>query len=118
MLSINLQPIFAARGIERPHGFLVKAGIPSHTAHKLLGKNVRIFRLDHIEIICHALNCTPHDILLYTPSQKRLIPDTHPITKLNQQSTDFQLKETLHSIPIEQINQLAEIISKLNNPNK
>jgi DNA-binding Xre family transcriptional regulator len=116
MLSINLQPVFAARGIERPHAFLVKAGIPSHTAHKLLAKNVRIFRLDHIEIICHALNCTPHDIMLYTTSKNKPIPADHPITTLNQQSTAFQLKQTLSTIPLHQINQIAEIINKLNNP--
>jgi hypothetical protein len=34
MLSFNLSPIFKARKIENPHGFLVKAAIPSYAAIK------------------------------------------------------------------------------------
>ncbi|MBK8628480.1 MAG: hypothetical protein IPN86_23875 [Saprospiraceae bacterium] len=31
MLYLNLAPIFAARGIERPYSYLVKAGFTHHT---------------------------------------------------------------------------------------
>lgn len=64
MLSLNLDPIFKVRGIESPHTALVKAGIHSSTAKRILYGNVRSFRLDHIEILCRILICEPHDLLL------------------------------------------------------
>lgn len=51
MLSLNLNQIFKARGIERPYTFLVKAGFTPHSANALLNSKTKTFRLDHIENI-------------------------------------------------------------------
>jgi DNA-binding Xre family transcriptional regulator len=117
MLYINLQPIFKARGIDRPHTFLVNAGIPSHTAHKFLEGSYRQPRLDNIEVICAALNCTPHDILVYIPDTNNPLPAQHPLHKLNKQATNFNLHESFKNIPIEQLNQITDILNNLNQNN-
>jgi DNA-binding Xre family transcriptional regulator len=114
MLHINLHPIFKARGIDKPHTFLVKAGIPSHTAHKFLEGSYRAPRLDNIEIICKALNCTPHDILVWIPDTNNPLPPEHPLHKLNQQVTNFNLHETFRSLSVDQLNQISDILNKLN----
>jgi DNA-binding Xre family transcriptional regulator len=114
MLYINLHPLFKARGIDKPHTFLVKAGLPSSTAHKFLSGEYRAPRLDNIELICRALHCTPHDILIYSPDNNNPLPPQHPLHKLNRQATDFNLHETFKNLPIEQLNQLSDILNKLN----
>ena len=113
MLYINLHPIFKARGIDRPHTFLVSIGIPSSTAHKFLEGSYRAPRLDNIERICKALNCTPHDILIWVPDKNNPIPQTHPLNQLNKYATTFNLHETFRTLPVEQLNQIADILNKL-----
>ena len=61
MLSYNILPIFKARGIDKPFSFLIKAGISPTVAHKIVDNQTRVLRLDHIEIICQHLHCTPND---------------------------------------------------------
>jgi DNA-binding Xre family transcriptional regulator len=78
MLTLNLAPIFKTRGIERPHAFLVKAGIHSSIASKILSTGTRVFRLDHIELLCSILVCEPNDLLSRTPDRGEMHPPSHP----------------------------------------
>ena len=114
MLYINLHPLFKARGIDKPHTFLVKAGLPSSTAHKFLSGEYRTLRLDNIELICRALHCAPHDILVWIPDSNDPLPAEHPLHSLNKQATNFNLHESFKNIPVNQLNQIADILNKLN----
>ena len=111
MLSLNLAPVFKARSISNPYTFLVKAGIARHTAHRILSNQVRVFRLDHIELICRVLVCEPNDILVYTPSANQPLPEDHPLQSLRHMAPVPNVKETLSTIPFKQLQQLASQIS-------
>lgn len=114
MLTWNLKPIFKARGIERPYTFLVKAGISRHSATSILTNDIFFMRLRHLEILCEALNCTPHDLLKWTPNPNRPLPQDHQLHKLRSQATTFNLSNTLKSLPLEKLNEIAAIISPQN----
>ncbi len=115
MLTLNLKPIFKLRGIEKPYSFLVKAGLSPQSATKILNNKTRVFRLDHIEIICDKLNCTPNDLLSWTPEKDANLPNNHSLTKLKRDQIDFQLHDTIKTIPLEQLNQIASLISQQTN---
>jgi DNA-binding Xre family transcriptional regulator len=119
MLTWNLKPIFKARGIERPYTFLIKAGISRHTATSLLGSNTIVIRLSHLELLCEKLNCTPHDFLQWKPNPSRPLPQDHQLNKLKKEPIGFDLSQTLKTLPLEKLNEIASIISSqnpINNP--
>lgn len=112
MLALNLKPVFKARSIERPYTFLVKAGFPAHTATLLLNGKRATFRLAHIERLCEILNCTPNELLVWTPKKDVKLADSHPLTRLRKQNIDNNWQDTLKTMPLDQLNEIAAIISK------
>jgi len=112
MLTFDLKPIFKERAIENPYTFLVKAGLSPQSATKMLNSQIRIFRLDHIEIVCQLLNCTPNDLLTWSPKTATKLPETHSLNKLKRNKFDFQLQDTLKTMSLEQLNELANLINK------
>ena len=108
MLNLNLRPIFQARGIERPYTYLVKAGISRATAHNILSSKTRIFRLDHIELLCRVLICEPNDLLAYVPDPGTLLQDTHPLNNLIQDDTSKPgIKESFANIPYKKLKEIT-----------
>ena len=113
MLVLNLQPIFTARGIEKPYTFLVKNGFTYHSAHYLLNSKTRAIKLDHIEQLCQILLCEPNDLLLWIPDKDTITQPNNPLQKLrNNPGTQRDLKKALSGVPY---SQLKEISDKLNN---
>lgn len=115
MLNLNLRPIFQARGIERPYTYLVKAGISRATAHNILNSKTRIFRLDHIELLCRVLICEPNDLLAYTPDPGSPLQDTHPLNNLIQDDTSKPgIKQSFANLPYKELKEITKqlLISK------
>ena len=113
MLSLNLKPIFKARGIERPFSFMVKSGISPASANAILDGSIRTFKLDHIELLCKILICEPNDLLLWSPDKDQQYSKDHPLFNLPQQDSMADMKETMATIPYKK---LKEITKQLNNP--
>ncbi len=111
MLSLNLTPIFKARGIERPFTFLVKAGLSPHSANTVLNSTTKSFRLDHIELLCSTLVCEPNDLLLWTPDEDKQYANDHPLFNLQQQDTANEMKETFATIPYKQLKEITKQIN-------
>ncbi len=118
MLYFNLTPIFKARGIDKPHAFLVKAGISSHSAQNILNSQTRTFRLDHIEVLCRILICEPSDILTYKENPNHKISEDHPLNNLKQSETSKSLKETITTLPYKQLKELTKQINQTPVENK
>jgi DNA-binding Xre family transcriptional regulator len=111
MLTWNLKPILKARGIERPYTFLVKAGISRHSATSILTNDIFFMRLRHLEILCEVLNCTPHDLLRWTPNPNRPLPNDHPLFKLKKDASDFDLSQTLKTLSLEKLSEISTLLS-------
>jgi DNA-binding Xre family transcriptional regulator len=115
MLSLNVTEICKTRQIERPYTFLVKAGISPHTANDIVNGYSRAIRLDHIEKLCEILHCEPNDLLIYKPNNTNIIAENHPLNKLIPKQSDFDWQQTLKTLPL---NQLKEVAKFINNPNE
>jgi DNA-binding Xre family transcriptional regulator len=110
MLTLQLAPIFKARGIERPFSFLVKAGLSRHAATRLLNGKPSVLRLDHLELLCRVLICDPHDLLVFTPeNDQQYLPD-HPLFKLKQKEPVGNLQQAIASMPYNQLKEVTKNI--------
>ncbi|MGL2965503.1 helix-turn-helix domain-containing protein [Flavobacterium sp. XGLA_31] len=112
MLSLNVTEICKIRQIERPYTFLVKAGISPHTANDIVNGYSRAIRLDHIEKLCEILHCEPNDLLAFKPSANVKITDNHPLNKLIPKQSEFDWQQTLKTLPLEQLKEVADFINK------
>jgi len=114
MLNLNLKPIFEARGIERPYTYLVKASISRATAHNILNSKTRVFRLDHIELLCRVLICEPNDLLSYTPDSQTIVPEMHPLNNLTkEEASQSSIKNSLANIPYKELKEItAQLFEK------
>ena len=112
MLTFNIRPILKQRGIENPYSFLVKAGISRPSASRILNSHPRVFRLDHIEILCTKLNCTPNDLLSWIPEKDTTLPENHSLKILKRDDKPFEVYDILKTISLEELNQIADIINK------
>lgn len=112
MLTLNLTPIFKARGIEKPYTFLVKSGFTSHSANQIINSKTRVFRLDHIELLCEVLNCEPNDLLLWKPEKDKVYSENNPLKKLQSDEATENIIETLSKLTYKE---LIEKSKDLNN---
>ena len=113
MLSLNLRPIFSIRGIEKPYSFLVKNGFTSHAANTLLNSKTRVFRLDHIELLCEVLLCEPNDLLLWEPDSGKTIAPNNPLNKLiDNAESKTDLKNSLFNLPYQQLKEISNNLTK------
>ena len=115
MLTLNLTPIFKARGIEKPYSFLVKAGLSPHSANSAINSKTRVFRLDHIELLCRILVCEPNDLLAWIPEKGQNYSKDHPLLKLKQEITDNNWQQILAAMPFKE---LKEVTKDFINKNK
>jgi DNA-binding Xre family transcriptional regulator len=111
MLSLNLRPVLVARGIDKPHAFLVRSGIHSSAAHNLLNDFTPHFKLAHIERLCTVLNCTPNELLVWTPNPSEKLNDDHPLNDLKKQAADLNWQATIKTIPLDKLAEIVKIIN-------
>ena len=114
MLYLNLAPIFKARQIEKPYSFLVKIGIAPHTASKIIRNDMHVLRLNHIELICLHLHCEPNDLLAFKPDKNMVLSNNHPLNKLIPEQEDFNWQETLKTLPVSKLKEVAKFLYNTN----
>lgn len=111
MLSLNLKIIFAARGIENPYTYLVKAGFTRNAASRLLNNSNQSFPIKHIENLCLLLHCTPNDLLVWQPaSNQSPLANNHPMHQLRPQPALQSVSELLKQMPL---NDLKNLVTQL-----
>jgi DNA-binding Xre family transcriptional regulator len=78
-LSLNLKPILASRHVYQPYKFLLSIGINNHITNQMLNHKVVKINLNHLSLLCQALNCTPNDLFAIS---KLGIPFDHPLQEI------------------------------------
>jgi DNA-binding Xre family transcriptional regulator len=119
MLYLNLKPIFSARGIEKPSQFLIKNGFNSVAAHRLLSSQTRAIKFDHIEKICEILLCEPNDLFQWIPNSGKINLPNNPLNKLiATKENPTNLKETLTTLPYQQLKEITAKMTTAINENQ
>lgn len=115
MLIINLQRVFALRGIENPFSALMKAGISRPTASNLLNNNVASIKNEYLETICELLNCEPNDLYEWKPSKLAVNIENHPLKGLRRDNSAATLTQMLRNLPLDKLGQVENLLVGLKN---
>jgi len=110
MLVLNCKKVTIARGIYSPIPYLRKHGLPYHHAHRLMVKNFRIISLDVLEKLCLALNCTPNDLLEWTPDSAS--QDTESTSLQMLKPGGKNIGDMLSKLPYNKLSEIVKIISE------
>ena len=112
MLAYNFDRIFKARGIVKPFSFLVKSGIPDKIATKLKNNNIRRLELNMLERLCVLLNCTPNDLLEWTPDEDFSGNDDHPLNEIRKSADAVDIVKTLNTVPLNKLKEIEQLINE------
>lgn len=82
-IVLDLKPILAARNILHPTAYLLKIGINSNTANKMLKGEAVLVSLRQLTTLCQNLNCTPNDLMALREMD---LHETHALHALKVQS--------------------------------
>jgi hypothetical protein len=102
------------RGVEKHYRFLLNLGFVPSTAHAFLRGTVSLIKLEQIEKLCVALNCTPNDLLRWQSGPNQMVAETHSLNNLKKKA-DKDLPELLGEIPMEKFEQIVDILQDLKN---
>ena len=98
--------VLKARGVMKPFAYLVKTGISPFTATQMITGKLKMIKLEHMELLCRILYCTPNDLLVWVPGDASL-PDTHPLTKLKRTEALNQVSEAIKTLPLDELKKLV-----------
>ncbi len=109
MLQLNIDRVCKARSIRKPFAFLIKAGFANSTAHQIANGDVSSLKLEHLEKLCLVLNCTPHDLLEWTPREGQ--PTNIPMaTLIPEKESGLEWVQTLKDLPLSKLRELGEVL--------
>ncbi|HEY6914354.1 MAG TPA: helix-turn-helix transcriptional regulator [Paludibacter sp.] len=113
MLKVNILRVCEIRGIKKPLSFFKNHGFSPATATRMAGGYMNSFSLETVEKLCLALNCTPNDLLEWTPS-KNIAPDaTHPLNDLKRDKALLaNFTELVNSASLQKLEKIQEIIQR------
>ena len=106
-IVLDLKPILVARNILHPTAYLIKIGINSNTANKMLKGEAVLVSLRQLTTLCQNLNCTPNDLLALREMD---LPETHALhaLKVQSQTTPTTLTEWLEGKTLSEIEALMK----------
>ncbi len=112
MLQFNLRQILNNKGIDRHTLFLSKHGLTTYTASRLLNNRITNINLQHIEILCTALNCTIDELFTWRPG-KDVDVDKHPLQHLRERSNEFYVGDKLKMLSPKKLEAVKEFVKGL-----
>lgn len=112
MLYINLRRVMQMRGVNNHYKMLVDLGFAPATARNFLGGAVERINLEHLERLCLALNCTPNDLLEWSPADNQANAEAQALIKLKR-SGEADLSKLLGTLPMDKFEQVIDILQDL-----
>jgi len=113
MLKYNLQKMYTARGITNRIGFLQKCGFSQGVVYRLTNNQFRQLTLKQLEIFCLNLNCTPNDLLEWTPEKPELLNQDVPLRKLLSPANQTNILSVVNDVPFDKLDLLVKKIEEI-----
>jgi DNA-binding Xre family transcriptional regulator len=110
MLVLNPSRLIRARGIREPYTFLREAGLPAGAARKILHGEYARPPLEHLERLCILLQCTPNDLLRWTPGEGQ--SPQLPLAALAREDEDLAFLEQLRDLPLPALRALGKELGR------
>ena len=112
MLYLNIKRIMRLRGIDSHYHFMLKLGFAPAASRSFLSGEVVSIKLEQLEKLCVALNCTPNDLVEWRPDASQTVSETHSMNGLKR-TPERDLPKLLNEIPPEKLEQILDIFQDL-----
>jgi DNA-binding Xre family transcriptional regulator len=90
MIKFYIKEVLKVKGYKPNTHILQRMGLRYTAANRLIKGETRSLTLDHLEMLCVFLNCTPNDILNFEMNAENPLNSEHPLNTLikpiNQES--------------------------------
>ena len=100
------------RGVDDHYKMLLEIGFAPATVRRFLRNEHWRMDFENIEKLCLALNCTPNDLFEWRPKENLPHIEDKALLKLKRDANS-DVSKMLGSLPIEKIEQIADIIQDL-----
>ena len=118
MIYLSLRQMFEKRAILNPYAFLQDHGFKPHTIRRILNNDYTHLHLDHLEMLCGLLHCTPNDLLAWNGSSKHVTTANHPLTALKRNANPIRLSQMLSNIPLDKVDEFWHYAEQLSQGEK
>ncbi len=113
MFKFHIKPLIKAKGFKANTQFLKsRYGFSHYNSVKLMNGDARTLNLDLLETMCINLNCTPNDLINYTPDPKLILPPDHELHKIKKSDSLWNPIEHLKMLAPEDINEITKFIQE------
>jgi DNA-binding Xre family transcriptional regulator len=113
MITFFVKELLISRGYKYPNNTLRKLGFHYQQANQLLSGKARSLNLHQLEILCTFLNCTPNDILNFTPDAKDYMQARHPLNDLKKETDGMGPIDYLRSLSPGELKMANQILKQL-----
>jgi len=107
MLNYNIKALCTARGITKPVGHLIKAGINPQMSSLLINNKLASIKPAVLEKLCVLLNCTPNDLMEWIPVANTNTQN-HPLASLQRKQMPAQIQNIMQDIPISKLKEFED----------
>lgn len=107
-IVLNLEPVFKARNINSPFAYLLKIGINSNSANKMLKGEIVQLNFNQMTTLCVNLNCTPNDLFAL---REMSLPEFHELNKiklLKEQDDTLSVNEWLNKKSVDEVQEILK----------
>lgn len=84
MLKFYIKEVLKVKGYKPNTHILQRMGLRYTAANRLIKGETRSLTLDHLEMLCVFLNCTPNDILNFSSDSDNQLNADHPLNSLSK----------------------------------
>jgi DNA-binding Xre family transcriptional regulator len=110
MLEFNFTRLFRAKGITTPTTYLMNRGFSDKFATGVARNRYRRFNLGDVERLCKAFQCTPNDLLEWTPEKEDGDTTNHHLASLIRTEKVMDLSRTLNSVSFDKLLEIEKLI--------
>ena len=120
MFSFNFSKLFIVRGITRPSRYLLDQGFSPNFATKIVFSRFERIDLKTLERLCVLFNCTPNDLLEWTPDDKSKENTDHPLYPLRKpdEAKVLKLTQTINSLPLDSLDEVQQAVESIKQKKK
>jgi len=112
MLQFSIVNYLNYKGIRNRIKFLQNHGFSYNAARHIVSDKMGNLQLKTVERLCLALQCTPNDILTYTPDEDNFTP-TQPLNALNTERFKNVITEGMQHLNSEELEVLKEQVQAM-----
>lgn len=113
MLKLNINRVFAIRGVTKVVNFLVDNGFTRSSAVHLYNFEASSVKIKNLEKVCRMLKCTPNDLFEWRPREGETpLDETHPLNTLRREKSN-DIKRLMNDLPLEKLNDVEDFLKDL-----